>query len=163
MSLKMIDVNLEVSDNKACHPSLKGWCLALRSHLLLSYFESVLYLVNDAIYHGLEPFANNHDKANIFREQGRNNHFLKGLVEIKLLSDAICEVTFHLLPISDAEPQILVDVGLPQRVSCYTILEIEFLNFQVMVKHYLNQHLQIVEKHHRKIHGYRRCRIRWWL
>jgi hypothetical protein len=37
------------------------------------------------------------------------------------------------------------------------------LNFLVMVKHDLNQHLQIVEKHHREIHGYRRCRIGWWL
>ena len=163
MRFKMIDVNLVISDNKACHPSLESWCLALRTHLLRTRFESVFNLLNDAIYHGWESFAESHDKAYVFREQGRDNHVLKGLIEIKLLSDAIGEETFHLLSISDAKPQILVYEGLLQRVSCDPVLKIEFLNFLVMVKHYLNHHLQIVEKHHCEIHWYWRCRIRWWL
>lgn len=162
MRLKMIDVNLVVSDNKTCHPSLESCCLALSSHLL-PHLKRVLNLLNHAIYHGWEPFAESHHKANVFREQGGDNHVLKGFIEIELLSDPICEETFHLLSISDAEPQILVDEGLPQRVRSDPVLDIEFLNFLVMVKHDLNQHLQIVEKHHREIHGDRRCWIGWWL
>lgn len=52
MRLKVIDVNLVISDNKACHPSLERRCLALGAHLLLARFECILNLLNDAIYHG---------------------------------------------------------------------------------------------------------------
>jgi hypothetical protein len=163
MRLKMIDVDFIISDNKACHPPLESCCLALRTHLLLPRYECVLNLLNDAIYHGCESLAEGHHKANVFREKGRNDHVLKGLIEIEFLSDTICKETFHLLSISDAKPQILVDEGFPQRVRGDLILDIEFLDFLVMVKHDLNQHFQIVEKHHSEIHGYRRCRIGWWL
>ena len=104
MRLKMIDVNLLVSDNKTCHPSLESCCLALRSHLLLPHLKRVLNLLNDAIYHGWEPFTESHHKANVFSEQDGDNHVLEGFIEIELLSDPICEETFHLLSISDAEP-----------------------------------------------------------